>query len=546
MNKLKLILYAIPLLLLFLVPPKIDASTTEYNLIFRSEQYSTSIQGETNTFSTHNEFHTTDLIPIIDNTLILGNNSQYIAVIVFYDSNQQVLNTYYNSRIDGFVPSGVLGSVSEYNNIIPTNSYYFSFLGITTNNYITGTISDFSQFQTITASYENPTPTPDNITDPFNIVWNDDTWIDINGAEVSQQYYYVTDMINVSTLTDYEISAPAGVNPNFGGLAPTVTHIWYYDTDYSLISSYNAYSDFAYYTPDLTQNASYIRFGSPVTNLGGYEPNQIKQTYITTTQRTIKFYDINQNFLHSFFADVGDDTADYIALVTPPAVEGYQFTGWTGPETVQENGDTEMYAIYQQRESYTVIFLDYNGALLGEVTVFQGENAIPPVTPTREGYNFTGWLPPVADVQGNITTVAQYEIIQDSFFITWRNTDFSTMAITEVTSGVTPISPQRNGYTRTWAPEILPATEHTFYTLISEVETVQSSGITETSGTIIYRTQLPDDYSGITDLFGGVFGAIIGTVMILGTIDLFGVQLASLLWFFFAGTGFLMVWKLVK
>jgi hypothetical protein len=34
--------------------------------------------------------------------------------------------------------------------------------------------------------------------------------------------------------------------------------------------------------------------------------------------------------------------------------------------------------------------------------------------------------------------------------------------------------------------------------------------------------------------------------MILGTIDLFGLQLSSLLWLFFAGTGFMMVWKVIR
>jgi len=52
--------------------------------------------------------------------------------------------------------------------------------------------------------------------------------------------------------------------------------------------------------------------------------------------------------------------------------------------------------------------------------------------------------------------------------------------------------------------------------------------------------------TGLTDLFTGVFGAIVGSLMILGTIDLFGIELSALFWLFIAGTGFMMIWKLVK
>jgi hypothetical protein len=52
--------------------------------------------------------------------------------------------------------------------------------------------------------------------------------------------------------------------------------------------------------------------------------------------------------------------------------------------------------------------------------------------------------------------------------------------------------------------------------------------------------------TGLTDIFTAVFGAIVGSLMILGTIDLFGLQLSSLFWLFFAGTGFMMAWKMIR
>jgi len=62
-------------------------------------------------------------------------------------------------------------------------------------------------------------------------------------------------------------------------------------------------------------------------------------------------------------------------------------------------------------ETYTVTFADYSGRILGKADAQKGEVAIAPVTPTREGYTFTGWSPSLESLTNSETVVAQYELI---------------------------------------------------------------------------------------------------------------------------------------
>jgi hypothetical protein len=284
------------------------------------------------------------------------------------------------------------------------------------------------------------------------------------------------------------------------------------------------------------------------------------------------------------------------------AREGYVFDGWTAPNVMPSQNIT-VYVLWEQLITYDVTFLDWNNASIGTVTVEQGETATPPFIPTRTGYTFNSWLPPVANVQGDITTVAQYtantylvtwtsdnievktgQAPYDStilshapaitkqnhtllgwtidptttlvtsgqlitgplsltavwesvptYTVTWRDVNFSTLKIEYVIQSglaVAPIYVAGSGLQLVgWTPNpTQPIIEDT--TFIAVVEQIP---ITPPTGTV--------NATGLTDLFAGVFGAIVGSIMILGTIDLYGIQLASLFWLFFAGTGFFMMWK---
>ena len=61
---------------------------------------------------------------------------------------------------------------------------------------------------------------------------------------------------------------------------------------------------------------------------------------------------------------------------------------------------------------YKVTFFDWDGTLLETLDkVEEGTAAVCSVVPSREGYTFKGWVPPVDCVTEDTTTAAQYEII---------------------------------------------------------------------------------------------------------------------------------------
>jgi hypothetical protein len=62
------------------------------------------------------------------------------------------------------------------------------------------------------------------------------------------------------------------------------------------------------------------------------------------------------------------------------------------------------------KDSYSVVFKNYNGTILSIQNVEEGSNAIAPVEPIREGYIFTGWDISFDNVTSNLEIKAQYEI----------------------------------------------------------------------------------------------------------------------------------------
>lgn len=101
-----------------------------------------------------------------------------------------------------------------------------------------------------------------------------------------------------------------------------------------------------------------------------------------------------------------------------PSKEGYRFVGWAPPITNIEK-DTIVYARYDKIDSdetrYIVNFYAWNDEtgrndkLIATQRIAPGEMITNPQVPTRPGYTFTGWLPDVSNITGNVDTYAQYD-----------------------------------------------------------------------------------------------------------------------------------------
>ena len=110
-----------------------------------------------------------------------------------------------------------------------------------------------------------------------------------------------------------------------------------------------------------------------------------------------------------------------LPTATPPTPtrEGYRFLYWSREGQSSDvtgqtvNGWTNLYAVWEKENTYTVTYTDGRGGMWFTNEVHSGLKTGDPtpkynngVNPIREGYNFTGWLPEVAET---VTENAKYE-----------------------------------------------------------------------------------------------------------------------------------------
>ena len=96
-----------------------------------------------------------------------------------------------------------------------------------------------------------------------------------------------------------------------------------------------------------------------------------------------------------------------------PTRDGYTFVGWNRSYT-NVTADIVVYALYEENESeavtYTVKFVDYDGSVIDTQIVEEGENAVAPADPIREGYTFVGWDTDFTNVTSDLVVTAMYEL----------------------------------------------------------------------------------------------------------------------------------------
>ncbi len=164
------------------------------------------------------------------------------------------------------------------------------------------------------------------------------------------------------------------------------------------------------------------------------------------------------------------------------AEKNYIFSGWT-PEISAVSGDVTYTATFAEvGATYTIIWQNDDGTELEK-----DENVAYGATPTYDGeaptkaadtqytYTFAGWTPAISAVTGNMTYVASYDAVPNTYTVIWVNEDGTELEKDEAVpygtiptyEGATPTKAAANGYTYTfagWDKEVAAITGDTTYT----------------------------------------------------------------------------------
>lgn len=161
--------------------------------------------------------------------------------------------------------------------------------------------------------------------------------------------------------------------------------------------------------------------------------------YKATYTEHIRSYDIK--FVDYNGTVLSTQSIEYGSMpaIPTPSREGYDFTGWDKSVVAVE--DNAIYTAQYKIKTFTIKFVDYNGTVLSSQTVEYGKTPTTPSDPSRTGYNFTGWSDTVTTAMANKTYTAQYSIIK--YTITWI---VGTETITTTAEyGSTPTPPYASG-----------------------------------------------------------------------------------------------------
>ena len=194
---------------------------------------------------------------------------------------------------------------------------------------------------------------------------------------------------------------------------------------------------------------------------------------------TVIFFDWDDTILSSQQVAKGEDAV----APASPTRKGYTFIGWK-PDYTNIARDMSIYAYYDRTLEdfegikHTVTFYDWDDSIVSQQTVYDGEDAMTPPAPTREGYVFTGWRQSYTNVTKDIDVYAEYEKkvpgsgngggdgtgdgpVYDSegnplYTVTFYNYDGTVVSQQQVKQGETPtkpVDPTRDGYKFTgWLP----------------------------------------------------------------------------------------------
>lgn len=333
-----------------------------------------------------------------------------------------------------------------------------------------------------------------------------DVKIDLNGILLSDGAVYTTaggaDIVSSNGTGKFVLTNGAGTN--------TATYMYKdYTTDYDTIPITSA---------KLHNNSQYSGTDEEYTLTDGAEAGS---TYIydSNSGKWKLEGETEENYTVTWVNDDGTvlETDENVAYGTMPEYNGetpvkegdeqysYTFTGWS-PEVSAVTADITYKAVYEQTvNEYKVIWKNWDGTVLSEVSVPYG--TVPDYSgeqPVREGdaehnYTFSGWTPDITAVTGDAEYTAVFTENINTYTVIWQNWDRTELEKDEnVSYGATPEyngeTPVRDGdaqYTYTftgWSPEVDKVTGNITYTAVFS-QTVNQYTITWMNGEEVLKTE---------------------------------------------------------
>lgn len=127
-----------------------------------------------------------------------------------------------------------------------------------------------------------------------------------------------------------------------------------------------------------------------------------------------------------------------------PEKEGYDFLGWDkSVSNIRE--DTDFFADFAKKE-FTVIFVDWYNQQIAVKTFEYGDALIAPEAADIEGYTFTGWDCEATTVTQNMIVSAKYEANEYTItFYDWNNEVIDTQNVSYGGTAVIPDDPEEEG-----------------------------------------------------------------------------------------------------
>ena len=144
-----------------------------------------------------------------------------------------------------------------------------------------------------------------------------------------------------------------------------------------------------------------------------------------------------------------------------PEKEGYDFLGWD-KSVANIREDTDFFADFAKKE-FTVIFVDWYNQQIAVKTFAYGDSLIAPEAEAIEGYTFAGWDCEDTIVTQNMIVSAQYEANQyEITFYDWNNQVIDSQKVSHGGTAIVPDDPEEDGviFAEWFNPEDYQYVEH--------------------------------------------------------------------------------------